>query len=96
MYNKSEFITHFANKGYTKSAAEVIVRDFLDSLTEAMVVEGGVQFVGFGTFGVRDSVEKRTMDYQSQKVIVVPGHKAPKFTPGKLLKRAVRDGIVRE
>lgn len=96
MYNKEEFVKHFAKKGYTKSAARVIVQDFLDSLTEVMVTEGGVQFNGFGVFETRDAVDKRMMDFQTREMIVVPGHKAAKFTPGKFLKESVRDGVIRK
>lgn len=92
MLNKTEFIARFAAKNYTKAAAEVIVNDFIDLLTEIMVEDEGVRFTGFGTFDVRHSADKEMRDYQTQKTVLVPGHKAPRFTPGKVLKRAVREG----
>lgn len=96
MLNKTDFIARIAGKGYTKKDAECIVNDFLDTLSEVMVEGESVQFYGFGTFGVRHSADKETIDLQTKERIVVPGHKAPKFTPGKLLKRAVKEGIIRD
>ena len=79
--NKNEFISLLSQKGYTK---------------EALASGESVQIYGFGTFAVRDSAPRESVDYQTQERITIPGHKAPKFTPGKLLKAAVREGIVRK
>ena len=96
MLNKTDFIARLAGKGYTKKDAESIVNDFLDTLTQAMVAGESVQFYGFGTFAVRDSAAREAVDMHTKERIVIPGHKAPKFTPGKLLRRAVKEGIIRE
>lgn len=96
MLNKTDFIARMAAKGYTKKDAECIVNDVLNALMEVMVEGESVQFYGFGTFAVRDSAPREAVDMQTKERIVIPGHKAPKFTPGKLLKRAVKEGIIRE
>ena len=96
MLNKTDFIARLAGKGYTKKDAECIVNDFLDTLCEAMVEGETVQFYGFGTFAVRNSADREAIDMKTKERILIPGHKAPKFTPGKLLKRAVKEGIIRE
>ena len=94
--NKSDFIARLATKGYTKKDAECIVNDFLDTVTETMVEGESIQFHGFGTFAVRESAPRESMDYQTKQRITIPGHKAPKFMPGKLLKRTIKEGIIRE
>lgn len=94
MLSKTEFIARFAAKGYTKAAAGVIVDDFVDLLTEIMAEDEGVRFIGFGTFDVRHSADKEMLDYRTKKTVLIPGHKAPRFTPGKVLKRVVREGSV--
>lgn len=93
---KTEFIEKLAQKGYTKKAAAEIVDDVLNTITEELVAGETVQFHGFGTFTVRESAEREGVDYQSKERIVVPAHKAPKFVPGKLLKRSIKEGILRE
>lgn len=94
--NKTEFIEKLAQKGYTKKAAGIAVDDVLNTIAEALAAGETLQFYGFGTFAVRESAERVGVDYQTKERITVPAHKAPKFTPGKLLKRAVKEGILRE
>ena len=93
--NKNEFITLLSEKGYTKIDCGKIIDDVFTTLMDALASGESVQIYGFGTFGVRDSAPKEIVDYQTKERISVPGHKAPKFVPGRLLKMAVREGIVR-
>jgi len=61
------------------------------------LVEGeSVQIHGFGTFDVKECKPRETVDLQTKERIVIPAYKAPKFTAGKLLKRAVKEGFIRE
>ena len=53
-------------------------------------------FRGFGTFDVRERAERESIDPQSKERIVIPSYRTPKFTPGKLLKREVKEGIIRD
>lgn len=94
--NKSEFIDRLAKKGYTKKDAAEVVEDMIRTISEVLVEGETIQFYGFGTFAVRQSAEREAVDYQTKERIIIPGHKAPKFVPGKLLKRAVKEGILRE
>lgn len=96
MLNRDDIITRFAQKGYTKKDAELVIDDVIRVISEALVEGEAIRFYGFGTFSVRESAPKNTINYQTKERMVVPGHKAPRFTPGKLLKRAVREGILRE
>lgn len=93
--NKNDFISMLSAKGYTKKDADRIITDVFVTLMEALAEGESVQFHGFGTFSVRDSAPRESIDYQTQERIIIPGHKAPKFMPGKLLKKAVKEGIVR-
>lgn len=94
--NKSEFIDIVAKKGYTKKAASVIIDDVIKSISEVLANGDSIQLYGFGTFSVRETGDREGIDFQSKERIVIPGHKAPKFTPGNMLKRAVKEGILRE
>lgn len=94
--NKNEFVGRLASKGYTKKAASVIIDDVILTISEALVNGESIQFNGFGAFSVREVAERKSVDYLTKKEITIPGHKSPKFVPGKFLKRAVKEGILRE
>ena len=93
---RNDIIERLAQKGYTKKSANLIIDDVISVISEALVEGESVQFHGFGTFYVKDVVPRETNDLQSKQRITIPGHKAPKFTPGEPLKRWVREGIIRE
>lgn len=67
-----------------------------NTIIEVLAEGESIQFYGFGTFAVRESAEREGVDFQTKERITIPGHKAPKFIPGKLLKRSVKEGILRE
>lgn len=94
--NKSEFVDRLAQKGYTKKAANELVDDVIRTIIEVLTEGEPVHFYGFGTFTVRENATRELVDYQTHERITVPGFKSPKFAPGKLLKRAVKEGILRE
>lgn len=96
MIKRHELIDSLAKKGYTKKDAAVVISDVFRVLTELLASGEVIQVHGFGTFHVQQIAPRSTVDYRSQQRIVIPGHKAPKFIPGKLLKRAVREGFVRD
>lgn len=94
--NKSDFICLLAQKGYTKKDADKIIEDVFMTLTESLMDGEPVMIHGFGTFSIRDSAPREAVDMHTKERITIPGHKAPKFTPGKMLKRAIKEGIIRE
>ena len=96
MLQKSDFIERLAKKGYTKHAAGIIIDDFVLTLTEILAEGEAMMFRGFGTFEVREYAEKEGTDPQTGERIKLPAHRAPKFTSGKLLRRAVKEGLIRE
>jgi len=96
MLQRDDFITRLAQKGYTKSAAGIIINDFIRTIEEILVEGESVMFRGFGTFDVREHIQRESVDPQTGERIVVPAFRAPKFTAGKLLKRRVKEGVIRD
>lgn len=96
MLNKDNFITRFAAKGYTKKDSAVIIDDFLRTLEEVLVEGESVQFYGFGKFEVRNYKERTSTNLHTGDTIEVPAYRAVHFTAGKLLKRSVKEGLLRE
>lgn len=96
MVKRKEFIDIFSKKGYTKKDSAIIIDDFIGTITEILINGDSVNFHGFGTFETIERSSKEITDYQSKEKITVPSYKAPKFTAGKLLKRAIKEGYIRK
>lgn len=96
MLKRNDIIERLALKGYTKKDAGIILDDLVRMITEALVAGESVQIHGFGTFEVKECAPRSTVDLQTKERIIIPAYKAPKFTAGKLLKRAVKEGFIRE
>lgn len=96
MLNKQDFVALLAQKGYTKQAASVVVDDFIRTLEEILVSGEAVTFRGFGSFDVRERPARESVDPQTKERIMLPSYRTPKFTAGKLLKRAIKEGLIRE
>ena len=87
--NKSEFIDAVAKKANgTKAATEVVVNAALDVLTEALAKGDGVQFVGFGTFGVTERKARTGRNPQTGKEIKIAAKKVVRFKAGAALSAA--------
>jgi len=72
-----------------KLKAEKMVDLVLDSITEALVENGKVAISGFGTFEVKERVEKNCLNPRTKEVMTVPGYRAATFKSGRNLKEAV-------
>lgn len=96
MLKRNDIIERLMLKGYTKKDAGIILNDVFDVITESLVSGEGVQIYGFGSFDIKNYAPRETIDYQTKERIVIPAYKAAKFTAGKLLKRAVKEGFIRE
>lgn len=96
MLKRNDIIERLALRGYTKKDAGIILDDLVRMIMEALVAGESVQIHGFGTFEVKECAPRSTVDLQTKERIVIPAYKAPKFTAGKLLKRAVKEGFIRE
>jgi DNA-binding protein HU-beta len=87
---KKDFIEKYAAKtGVSKKAAGEYVEAFLETVEEAAVSHRGVQFVGFGTFEVKETAERIGRNPKTGEEISIPAKKVVKFKAGKKLQEAV-------
>lgn len=96
MLKRKDIIERLTHKGYTKKDSGIILNDVFDVISEALVEGESVQIYGFGLFTVKDFKPRETIDFQTKERITVPSYKAPKFVAGKLLKRAIKEGYIRD
>lgn len=96
MNTKTDLVNLLAERGYTKTAARVIIGDVFDLITDLLIAGDSVSLNGFGTFFVYDSPARENPSVNTGKMVLVPSHKIPRFTPGRALKKAVREGVVRK
>ena len=88
--NKSDLINEVAKVVSTKKEAQEAVDCVLSSITSAMKTGDTVTLVGFGTFKVMERKARKGRNPQTGEEIDIKASKAPKFTPGKALKEAVK------
>ena len=88
--NKGELINEVAKVVSTKKEAQEAVDCVLSSITKAMKTGDTVTLVGFGTFKVVQRKARKGRNPQTGEEIDIKASKAPKFTPGKALKEAVK------
>jgi DNA-binding protein HU-beta len=74
----------------TKKEAQEAVDCILSSITKALKKGDTVTLVGFGTFKVTKRKARMGRNPQTGEEIKIKASKAPKFTPGKTLKEAVK------
>lgn len=87
---KPEFIAKVAESADTsKAEAERVVNAVLDTIVAALAKNDSVQFVGFGTFEVRERKARTGINPKTKKQISIPAKKAVAFKVGKKLKDAV-------
>lgn len=96
MVQRDDFIERLSKKGYTKHDAAVIMDDFIRTLEEALVEGESVMFRGFGTFEVRERVAREAVAPRTKERIVIPAYRSPHFAAGKLLKREIKEGLIRD
>ena len=88
--NKVEFITAVAaNANITKKDATVAVNAVLETITETLAKGESIQFVGFGSFNVKDRAARTATIPGTTKTVQVPASKAVSFKAGKDLRSKV-------
>ena len=88
---KRELIEVVAKKAnLTNKAARDSVQAVINSVRDALKRGEKVVITGFGTFSVRKRVERIGRNPKTGERITIAARKAPGFTPGKTLKKAVR------
>lgn len=88
--NKSDLINEVAAVLSTKKAAQDAVECVISSITRALKKGEDVALTGFGTFKVVKRKARKGRNPNTGETIKIKASKAPKFTPGKALKEAVK------
>ena len=88
--NKGDLINEVAKVVRTKKEAQEAVDCVFSSITKALKKGDAVTLVGFGTFKVTQRKARKGRNPQTGEEIDIKASKAPKFTPGKALKEAVK------
>ena len=88
---KKELIELVAKKGnLTNKASKQAVKVFLDGIRDSLKRGEKVVITGFGTFSVRSRKERKGINPKTGESIKITARKAPGFTAGKSLKKAVK------
>ena len=91
--SKKEFVDAYARAtGETKKRAEELVNQFLDTVEETLLNGDSVQFVGWGTFEVKERAARTGINPQTKKEIKIPAKNVVKFKVGKKLADSVAEG----
>jgi DNA-binding protein HU-beta len=88
--NKGDLINDVAKVVSTKKEAQEAVDCVISSITRALKKGDTVTLVGFGSFKVVERKARKGRNPQTGEEIDIKASKAPKFTPGKSLKEAVK------
>ncbi len=87
---KAELVAAIAGKAdISKAAAEKALNGFMEAVKEALKKGDKVSLVGFGTFEVVKRAARKGRNPRTGQEIKIKASKAPKFRPGKALKKAV-------
>ena len=74
----------------TKKAARDAVQTTLNTIRDSLKRGEKVVLTGFGTFSIRSRQQRVGRNTKTGEKITLAARKAPGFTPGKTLKKAVR------
>ena len=89
--NKSELVAEMAKRsGLSQSETERALDAFWETVCEALRDGNKIQFVGYGTFEVRERAARTGRNPQTGETIDIPAGRAPAFKPGKILKEIVQ------
>lgn len=88
---KKDLISKMADKAeISKAKAEKAINAVIDSIKGALKKGDKVTLVGFGTFSVKKRAARKGRNPQTGAEIKIAASKAPKFSPGKAFKDAVK------
>jgi DNA-binding protein HU-beta len=87
---KPEFIAEVAKVAETtKIDAEKVINAMLETVQETLAKGDSIQFVGFGTFEVKERAAREGINPRTKEKIQIAAKKAPAFKAGKKFKDAV-------
>ena len=90
--SKKEFVDAYAKAtGETKKRSEELVNAFLETTEESLVKGESIQFVGWGTFEVKERAAREGRNPSTGKPIKIKAKKVVKFKVGKKLADKVAD-----
>lgn len=88
--NKSEFEKSISEKtGLSLKDSKKAVDSFLETVTEALSSGDNINFVGFGTFAVKERAARTGRNPKTGEPIEISASKIPSFKAGKSLKDSV-------
>ncbi len=88
---KKDLIELVAKKAnLTNKASRDAVSSFLNGVRDSLKRGEKVVITGFGTFSIRHRAQRPGRNPKTGEKITIAARKAPGFTPGKTLKKAVR------
>ena len=88
--NKGDLVNEVAKVVSTKKEAQQAVDCVISSITKALKKGEDVTVTGFGTFRVVKRKARKGRNPRTGEEIKIKASKAPRFTPGKALKAAVK------
>jgi nucleoid DNA-binding protein len=74
----------------TNKASRDAIQTFLNTIRDSLKRGEKVVLTGFGTFSVRQRVERVGRNPKTGAKITLSARKAPGFTPGKTFKKAIK------
>ena len=90
--SKNEIITEVANGAeVTKKEAERVINAFLEAIKQGVKAGDKVQFVGFGTFEMKERAARTGHNPQTGAEIEIPASKSVGFKVGKAFKDSLND-----
>ncbi len=88
---KAELVEKMAKEcKISKAACNKALDSFVDGVKKALKKGDRVALIGFGTFSVSQRKARKGRNPQTGKEIKIPARKAPKFSAGAGLKKAVK------
>jgi DNA-binding protein HU-beta len=88
---KNQLAQRLAEKmGISKKQAGEWVDTFTDEITKILKSGDKVNITGFGIFKVADRKAREGRNPRTGETIHIKASKKPRFTPGKLLKEAIK------
>jgi len=91
--NKSELISHIAEKTHTPKVTISTVLDVaMEAITESLAQGETVQFLGFGSFSVSERQARTGRNPQTGKEMKIAARKVARFKAGAALSAAVNKG----
>lgn len=96
MLNKYDLVDIIASEGYTKKDAILMIECVCDAITKVIADGNDVTIVGFGTFSTKQYPARAYRNPKTHERTLAAPVKVPSFSAGARLKRAAREGYVRQ